>query len=153
LSEAPSQLVLCKSHHQVMLDHLLTCLPEEGCGLVGGQFGPDGARAQAILPVTNELHSPVRFYMAPLEQLKALSWLDENELELVAIFHSHPAGPPGPSPTDLAEFAYPGVLYLIFSPAGGSGPAVPASWQASAYWITESDRSVARVALVRVPGC
>jgi len=121
---------MCESHRQAMLAQVRACLPEEGCGLVGGRFGPGGARSQAVLPVTNALHSPVRFSMAPLEQLKALTWLDKNGLELVAIFHSHPAGPGWPSATDLAEFAYPGVAYLIISPRG-------VDWQVRAYRIEE----------------
>lgn len=147
MSEVPSELALCDSHREAILEHLQACLPEEGCGLVGGQFEPSGARAQAVLPVTNELHSPVKFYMAPLEQLKALTWLDQNHLDLVAIFHSHPVGPDGPSPTDLAEFAYPGVLYLIFSPGTVD------AWQARAFWITEDSRAVSEVRLRWVSAC
>jgi proteasome lid subunit RPN8/RPN11 len=33
----------------------------------------------------------------------------------LGIYHSHPHGPAEPSPTDIAEFAYPGVFYLIWS--------------------------------------
>lgn len=115
-----------------MLDHLRACLPEEACGLLGGQLGDPStgrpARCQAVVPVPNALHSPVRFRMAPEEQLKAFYWLEQQQLDLLAIFHSHPTGPSHPSRTDLAEFAYPGVLYLIWSP-GIHGP----DWQLHAF--------------------
>lgn len=40
-------------------------------------------------------------------------------LDLVGIYHSHPSGPPGPSPTDFADAAYPEAAYLIWFPGGG----------------------------------
>ena len=118
-----------------MLDHLLACLPEEACGLLGGRLGLPAsghpARCQAVLPVPNALHSPVRFRMDPAEQLKAFYWFEEHGLDLVAIFHSHPGGPGHPSATDLAEFAYPGTFYLIWSP----GPP-ETGWQLNAFHLS-----------------
>jgi proteasome lid subunit RPN8/RPN11 len=37
------------------------------------------------------------------------------EFEPLGIFHSHPAGPPVPSPTDIAEAAYPDSVYVVIS--------------------------------------
>jgi proteasome lid subunit RPN8/RPN11 len=99
-----------------MLEHVQLCLPEESCGLVAG----NEQHVAQIYPVTNKLHSPVRFRMEETEQLAAMLDLDENGWEILAIYHSHPAGPDHPSPTDLAEFAYPGVLSLIWSCQAGS---------------------------------
>lgn len=96
-----------------MCAHAAACLPEEACGILVGQ----GSRAEKVIPVTNELHSPVRFRMAPLEQLDALIWLEDRGLDLLAIFHSHPTGPAMPSETDIAEFYYPGSAVIILSPA------------------------------------
>jgi proteasome lid subunit RPN8/RPN11 len=110
------------------IDHATFCLPEEACGLVGGL---DGVAAW-ITPITNQLHSPVRFRMDPSEQLRAFQSLEAQSIELIAIFHSHPQGPPNPSATDVREFNYPGVLTLIISPIQGD-------WQMRAFWI-QADR-------------
>ena len=107
-----------------MLVHVLSCLPEEACGLLGGS--PE--EALRVIPVENELHSPVRFCMRALDQLNAMLSIEEGGQELVGIFHSHPTSPPVPSPTDIAEFAYPEALTLIWSPHGGD-------WQVRAYRI------------------
>ncbi len=96
---------------QQMMVHVQRCLPEEACGLIAGR----GNRAAGIYPVTNALHSPVQFSMVPQEQLSAMLAIEQHGWDLIAIYHSHPAGPDHPSPTDLAEFAYPGSLYLIWS--------------------------------------
>lgn len=107
-----------------MLDHVLKCLPEEGCGIIGGLPG----EARHVIPVTNQLHSSTRFFMQPYELIQAFHQLDQAEIELTAIFHSHPAGPDHPSQTDVREFYYPGVISLIWSPRAGD-------WQVRGYWI------------------
>ncbi len=122
-----------------MLEHVEACLPEEACGLLGGV----GGQVRSIVKVTNAERSPVRYRMDPLEQVQAFLALDEEGLELVGIYHSHPLGPGGPSATDLAENAYPEAVYLIWSP-GGRG------WRCRAF-----DLSAGRpraVTLVRTEG-
>lgn len=107
-----------------MRAHAQTCLPEEACGLIAGQNGS----GVLCLPVTNLLHSATAYQMEPIEMLAAFNWFEAEELELLAIFHSHPAGPQAPSPTDVSMFAYPGVYTLILSPAGSG-------WQVRAFLI------------------
>lgn len=80
-----------------------------------------------IILVANQAQSTVRFRMDPAEQLQAFDWMDANDLELVGVFHSHPAGPDGPSATDVAEAAYP-VVHLIWSRG-------EADWTVRGYWI------------------
>jgi proteasome lid subunit RPN8/RPN11 len=72
--------------------------------------------------------------MDPQEQLDAFRSMKERGLELLGIFHSHPAEPgaggqvaTGPSPTDVEEAAYP-VVNLIWSRDQGQ-------WQARGFWI------------------
>ncbi|HZD56017.1 MAG TPA: M67 family metallopeptidase [Anaerolineales bacterium] len=84
--------------------------PEEACGLVAGR---DNTGVE-VIPVTNALHSPVRYRMDPNEQLEAFNRIEELGLEIVAIYHSHPSGPSYPSPTDVGEAFYPEAVYLIW---------------------------------------
>jgi len=39
-------------------------------------------------------------------------------LEIVGVYHSHPAGSAAPSPTDVAEAMYPDWIYIIVGLAG-----------------------------------
>ncbi len=142
---------------QEMVAHVIACLPEEACGLVGSQ--PGESTAAVVLPIENDLHSPVRFRMAPGEQLKAFYWLEERSLDLAAIFHSHPHGPRHPSATDLAEFAYPGVLMLILSPLEpadehAAAPDTGENWAVRAFGIDggfSSNLTASEVPLVHLP--
>jgi proteasome lid subunit RPN8/RPN11 len=99
-----------------MRDHVLACLPEEACGLLGGSQGV----VRMVIPVLNSLHSRIRFHMDPQGQLSAMQRIEDEGEEIVGIYHSHPAGPRGPSESDLAEAAYPEAAYLIWAPALGA---------------------------------
>lgn len=119
------RLALTRGQVEAMRAHVDTCLPLEACGLLAGKAG----RVQEVIPVPNQAQSTVRFRMGPVEQLQAFHWMDANGLELVGIFHSHPAGPDGPSPTDIAEAGYP-VVNLIWSHG-------TSEWSVKGYWIQE----------------
>lgn len=109
-------LTLQKIHLTRILDHINATAPIEACGLVAGIDG----RSQNIFPVTNTLHSPTRFRMNPEEQLSAMLSIQKLGWELIAIYHSHPTGPPTPSPTDIAQDHYPGTIQMIFGYQAGS---------------------------------
>ncbi len=98
-------------------DTWLAHVPLEACGLLAGRNGS----VKKVLPVRNQAQSPVRFVMDPYEQLQAFEWIDSQELELVGIFHSHPAGPETVSATDIREAAYE-VVHLVWSRAGMASP-------------------------------
>ncbi len=95
-----------------MLREVQSHSQEEACGLLAGS----SVENLVVYPVTNALHSPVRFYMQPEELISVFGEIDDQGWEVVAIYHSHLKGPPVPSPTDVDEFRYPGTLALIWSP-------------------------------------
>jgi [CysO sulfur-carrier protein]-S-L-cysteine hydrolase len=101
--------------YRIIIQEVSTVIPEEACGLVVGKDN----QASAVLPITNELHSPVKFRMNPLEQLRAFQWIEDQQLDLLAIYHSHPNGPSYPSETDIAEYYYPATTVLICSQSSG----------------------------------
>jgi len=88
--------------------------PEEACGLVAGR----GTRAVLVIPVTNALHSSRRFRMDPADELRALTLAEEKNLDILAVYHSHPEGPSLPSATDHEELTIPGIIYLIWYKEG-----------------------------------
>jgi proteasome lid subunit RPN8/RPN11 len=116
-------LLLSKNHWQEMLNHVYQNAPLEACGLLAGK----NDRVGKVILIRNQTQSPVRFVMDPYEQLQAFEWIDSSGLDLLGIFHSHPAGPETTSATDIAEAAYE-VIHLIWSPIQGH-------WQARGFWI------------------
>jgi len=87
---------------------------EEACGLIAGMWDSSVYMAEFIIPVTNYLHSSVRYQMDPQEQLEALLNIEMSGKDLVAIYHSHPLGPALPSPTDIEETYYPESIQIIW---------------------------------------
>ncbi len=121
------QLIISKTHWQEMLDYVQQHAPLEACGLLAGNED----RVEKVIFVQNQAQSPTRFVMDPYEQLQAFDWIDSNQLDLLGIFHSHPAGPEGASVTDIAEAAYE-VVHLIWSRNQNS-------WQVRGFWIEDGN--------------
>jgi proteasome lid subunit RPN8/RPN11 len=120
-------LHLSKEQLQIMVDHAQAQSPLEACGLLAGV----NATVRKIFLVQNQAHSAVRFVMDPLEQINAFAWIESHQMELLGIFHSHPAGPETVSPTDVAEAAYP-VVQIILCPGHEK-------WHARGFWIEDND--------------
>ena len=108
-----SRLTLSKKQWDEMHTHVAQQTPLEACGLLAGK----NDQVEKVLLVWNQAQSPVRYVMDPYEQLKAFSWIESHDLDLLGIFHSHPTGPETASATDIAEAAYE-VVYLIWSLSG-----------------------------------
>ncbi|RDI96626.1 metal-dependent protease of the PAD1/JAB1 superfamily [Meiothermus sp. QL-1] len=97
------------------LAHLRAVWPEEGVGLWLGRAG----RVLRVQPLANRHPTPRVAYRAdPQALLEALRAAERAGLELLAIYHSHPQGPPCPSEADRAQ-AYWRVPYVIFDLKGG----------------------------------
>ena len=120
-----SRLSFSADQYREMLEHVSQQAPLEACGLLAGR----DARVEKVIPVRNQAESPVRFVMDPYEQLQAFEWIDLHSLELLGIFHSHPAGPQTVSATDIGEAAY-AVVHLIWSRSGDA-------WNVRGFWIEQ----------------
>lgn len=104
-----SELIFSQKHWRDMRHHVELTAPMEACGLLAGKDG----YVVTVLPMTNIALSPVLFRMDPRQLLKSFDWIESQGLELVGIYHSHPAGPETPSPTDVAEAAYPVIQVIL----------------------------------------
>lgn len=130
------KLTLTGSQWREMQDHVERALPLEACGLLAGK----NDRVEKIVPVRNQADSPVRFVMDPYEQLQAFQWMDDNHLDLLGIFHSHPAGPETASPVDVAEAAYE-VVHVILSRS-------ETGWRARGFWIEQGKSTEVPIEIV-----
>jgi proteasome lid subunit RPN8/RPN11 len=138
-------LRLTPAQWRTIAEHLTRELPNEACGLIAAEAGaarpavarpaiPEpavrgrgiGDRAndkvvRAVYPVANALKSPVAYEMDPVQQVEVMAAIEDAGWELAGIYHSHPAGPERPSPTDVAQAYYPDSVYIICSPRPGGG--------------------------------
>ncbi len=106
-------LRLAPDVHRQMVAHCLECLPEEGCGLLGGT--PDPAEATVCYPTRNVEASARLYRVDPLQHLRADRDAEARGLEIVGVFHSHTHTAAYPSPTDVAQAPDPGWHYVLVS--------------------------------------
>lgn len=130
--------------YDAMIEHCIEGLPNEACGFLAG---PRDGTATHIYPLTNSAASPVFYRPADREMIAAFSDMDKNDTDLVAIFHSHVATDPYPSPTDRREAHYPDAVYLIVSLADRDAPSTRGYLIHKADWRDE-DGEIEEVSLV-----
>lgn len=100
--------------HEQMIEHAREEAPNECCGMVASRDG----EAVKVYRATNAAASPLRYEIDGSEQYRIQMQIDDADLELGAIYHSHTRTEPYPSQTDINLAFYPEALYLIVGLAG-----------------------------------
>ncbi len=109
MSEAPFKLPRAAVNR--LLAAAQACPGEEVCGFVVRTA--DGC---AVRPVANVADDRARrFEMAAEGMIDAFRHAREDGEEILAIYHSHPAGPATPSALDRQLAYYPELPYLVIS--------------------------------------
>lgn len=98
-----------------MIAHARTEAPNECCGMVASRDG----EAVTVYRAENAAASPLRYEIDGAEQYRIQMAIDEADLDLGAIYHSHTRSAPYPSQTDINLAFYPDALYVIVGLAGG----------------------------------
>lgn len=93
--------------------------PNECCGFLAGEERQQiGCIAESI-PIVNETPSPVAYRTEPASLFAAYRTLRDRQLELLAVYHSHPNQPAVPSRRDREEWTYGETVCAIVGMAGG----------------------------------
>jgi [CysO sulfur-carrier protein]-S-L-cysteine hydrolase len=106
-------LSLPRPVHDQMVAHCLTGLPDEACGLLGG----DLATGQAVTcyPTRNLAASAKLYTVDPKEHLRADRDAEAAGYSIIGVFHSHTHTEAYPSPTDVAQAPDPEWHYILIS--------------------------------------
>ena len=108
------RLVLNAKHVSDLRKHAIDSLPLESCALLAGKISNDDVMVSEVIIANNADKSQVSFSIEPKELLDAYSKAESMGLEIVAIFHSHPA-PVKPSSTDVKYMEINPIPWLILS--------------------------------------
>ncbi|MFN0072412.1 MAG: Mov34/MPN/PAD-1 family protein [Chloroflexota bacterium] len=100
---------IARSVQDKVFEQLLRERPYEGCGLLAGHQG----RIVEAYPTPNKSRSAVRYEIDPKDLLRVFREIDDADLELVAIYHSHTHTQAYPSATDIRFAHYPDAYYII----------------------------------------
>ena len=116
-------LQLTTDQYQQIVEHGLSGKPLEICGLLAGETVGDDTIIKEVHPTDSEDKSELTYTVNPLQQLKIERDVAARGLQIVGIYHTHPATVPYPSKTDVArahwgdtdDLLFPGYSYLIVS--------------------------------------
>jgi proteasome lid subunit RPN8/RPN11 len=86
-----------------MVAQALAEQPLECCGLLAGVLEGGVGRVVKAYPLVNALASPVEYLWEGHSTLAAMRDLTANNLDILAVYHSHPTSPPVPSRKDLEQ--------------------------------------------------
>jgi [CysO sulfur-carrier protein]-S-L-cysteine hydrolase len=96
--------------------------PDECCGVILGPVGSD--KALRLKPMINAAHSPTFYEFDPKDLLSLYREIDDNDEEIVVIYHSHTETEARPSRTDIAYAGEPGAHYVLVSTREEIAPAI-----------------------------
>ncbi len=107
---------LSKSDYEKILKYAESELPDEACGLIGGEITEIGDKIiKKVYLLTNTDHSNEHFSMDPKEQFESIKDMRVNEFVPLGNWHSHPESPSRPSEEDK-RLAYDSkASYMILS--------------------------------------
>src|SRR5450755_3913776 len=98
-----------------MVAHARADAPNECCGMIASRDG----EAVTVYPAENAAASPLRYEIDGAEQYRIQMAIDNEGLDLGAIYHSHTRSAPYPSQTDINLAFYPDALCVIVGLADG----------------------------------
>ncbi len=98
-----------------MINHIKDAYPEEGCGALIGTEN-NIRLIKKVIPIENKVEKlrTRRYVIDPEDIINVENKAEEEKLELLGFFHSHPDAPAEPSTFDL-EHSWPWYSYIIIS--------------------------------------
>jgi len=108
---------------QAMADAILSQAraeyPNEACGVIIGRNG----NAERLKPMFNAAASPTFYEFDPKDLLALYREVDDNDEEIIVIYHSHTETEAYPSRTDISYAGEPGAHYVLVSTREEIAPA------------------------------
>jgi proteasome lid subunit RPN8/RPN11 len=119
-ADISGRLDLDRSTYDALIAHARGDFPYEVCGLLAHA---DGMLAKHY-EIPNAARSMTYYSMDPKAMLHAFNEMDDEDWELLSIYHSHTHTEAFPSPTDVELAFYPEAVYLIVSLQDPDAPVV-----------------------------
>jgi proteasome lid subunit RPN8/RPN11 len=108
-------LTLSNDLRDTMVATCIRALPDEGCGLLLGHTDGSDADVTEIVASENMAHSAKVYEIDSRVLLRAFRRADDEEIEVLGVFHSHTHSPAYPSPTDVGQAPDPAWHYVLVS--------------------------------------
>ena len=96
-----------------MVAHCIAGLPDEACGLLGGDASTGSV--ERCYPARNAAASARVYTVDSLDLLRADRDAEQGGFQLIGVFHSHTHTDAYPSPTDVEQAPDPSWHYVVVS--------------------------------------
>ncbi len=96
-----------------VIAHCLSCVPEEACGLLIGDYASEVV--DHVVPTENVAHSAMVYTVDPGAFLAADRAAAKQGFDVIGVYHSHTHTEAYPSPTDVSQAPDPGWHYVLVS--------------------------------------
>ena len=106
---------ISKDDYRKIVEHAVSCLPEEACGLIAGELSSEDKYIKKVYLLTNIDHSNEHFSLDPKEQLASINDMRASGYVPLGNWHSHPESPSRPSEEDKRLAYDKNASYLILS--------------------------------------
>ncbi len=114
--------VQLKKDHIRLLDDELTLHPSnEACGVFIGRKEKSSIIVEIVLPIKNSRPSYRSFELDSMEHYEAWNRADEEEMEIVGVYHTHPHSKASPSAWDRESMENYQTLWVIVGVDGIKG--------------------------------
>jgi proteasome lid subunit RPN8/RPN11 len=110
-AQSSREFHLDRQTHDDLIAHARSDFPYEVCGLLAGRDG----HLVAHYRIPNAARSMTFYNMDPGAMLEAMNEMDDNDWDLLGIYHSHTHTEAYPSATDVDLAFYADAVYLIVS--------------------------------------
>ena len=109
------EYILILHNHLDALEKLaIDTLPNESCAILLGKRSSNKPVVEYILPMNNSSHSSIEFTIDADDLYQAYNKARVMNLDIIAIFHSHPSQPI-PSDMDKIFMLINPVIWIIYS--------------------------------------
>ena len=115
-------LTISRAHVDAIVEQSRAEYPDECCGVILGPIGK--GLPERLKPMINAAHSPTFYEFDPKDLLALYREVDDNDEEIVVIYHSHTETEAFPSRTDIAYAGEPGAHYVLVSSRKEIAPAI-----------------------------
>ena len=113
---------------EAVIAHARTELPNECCGLLAGTVEHGVGRVSRHFAIRNDRASPTAYLTNARDLLDAMNVSRTEGIEVLAIFHSHPASAAIPSKTDLANNTWGETAMHVIVGLAGTEASVRGWW-------------------------
>ena len=109
------KVTLTKSLKKILVNHARINSPNESSAILFGVNNNDNAIVKEVYLAENIEKSPVRFTISNEQLIDAYRTAERKKMDVIAIFHSHPASSAVPSSTDKKFMKVNPVVWIIYS--------------------------------------